>query len=332
MTSAPLRLATRSSPLARWQAEHVASLLREADDNRDGDDKRDGELVFVDTLGDRTQAIGTPLHQLGGQGVFVKEVQGAVIAGHAHAAVHSAKDLPSSPSLVPEGLTIAAIPPRGAVHDVLIGSTIAKLPDGAVVGTGSVRRRAQLAAIRPDLRFVELRGNVGTRIEKLRTEKLDAIVLAFVPLIRLDIFGSVLADHRLELLTTDVMLPMVGQGALAVECRSDDAESITALTRIDDRSARRRLTAERAFLAELGGGCDLPVACLATEEDDALVVEGLVASDDGTRIVRRSLEMSLVGSDDDDEHDVLDAARALGSALAKAVLSDGGSALLDVRG
>jgi hydroxymethylbilane synthase len=318
-----VRLATRSSPLARWQADHVAAALR------DGGAVADAPCVFVDTLGDRTQSLNTPLHQLGGQGVFVKEVQRAVTAGEADAAVHSAKDLPS---LTPDGLTIAAFPARGAVHDVLIGSTLAALPDGARVGTGSVRRRAQLAAIRPDLRFEELRGNIGTRIDKLTSEGLDAIVLAFVPLIRLDLFGPLLARHGVQLLDTDTMLPMVGQGALAVECRADDAATASALASIDDRSTRRRLVAERAFLAELGSGCDLPVACLATEDGDDLVVDGLVAAPDGSRIVRRSLEMTIGASvDPADDPEVNEAAARLGRALASAVLAEGGRELLDGR-
>lgn len=267
-----LRAATRSSPLARWQTSHVTQLLAEF---------APVDPVFVDTLGDRTQKLGTPLHQIGGQGVFVKEVQAAVLEGRADFAVHSAKDLPSSQA---PGLVLAAFPERGDVRDALIGSTLEALPHGGVVATGSVRRRAQLAARRPDLRFAELRGNVGSRLD--RASEFDAIVLAAVPLSRLGV-----ADRATEILDPSVMLPMIAQGALAVECREDDAELIELLSAIDHADTRLRVSAERAFLAELGSGCDLPVAALATlapSATDAIAVrlDGLVAALDGSAIIR----------------------------------------------
>lgn len=299
MSSRALRAATRSSPLARWQTTHVTALLTSLAGV-------EVDPLFVDTLGDRTQALGTPLHQLGGQGVFVKEVQAAVLDGRAEIAVHSAKDLPSTTA---PGLVLSAVPERGEVRDVLIGSSLADLREGAVVGTGSVRRRAQLRAIRPDLQFVELRGNIGTRLEK--GAALDAIVLAAVPLARLGIE----LDRPYEVLGTDVMLPMVAQGALAVECRSEDHDTMAALAAIDHAVSHRAVTAERAFLARLGSGCDLPVASLATvRPDGTLHVEGLVAAPDGSRIIRHS----TVGDDP----------VAVGTALAEAVLADGAEALL----
>lgn len=320
--------ATRSSPLARWQTTHVTALLGKAL----GSESVESPVVspvFVETLGDRTQALGTPLHQIGGQGVFVKEVQAAVLRGDADFAVHSAKDLPSAAT---PGLVLAAFPERGLVSDVLIGSRFADLRQGAVIGTGSVRRRAQLAAARPDLEFAELRGNVGRRIE--RAGEFDAIVLAQVPLLRLGLTPDVV-----DVLSNDIMLPMVGQGALAVECREDDEEVIRALSLIDHSETRLRLLAERAFLGRLGTGCSLPVAALATVSGDGsanaghipseslasgsgepwvITLEGLVASLDGSTIVRSTVS----GTDP----------IAVGNELADLVLGAGGADLLAALG
>ena len=244
------------------------------------------ELVFVDTLGDRTQPLGTPLHQLGGQGVFVKEVQAAVLEGNADFAVHSAKDLPSTST---QGLTIAAMPVRGDPRDVLVGLPLIEIPQGGRVATGSVRRRAILAAVRPDLVFSELRGNISTRLEKARG--FDAIVMALAPLERLG-----LREHVAQILSPHLMLPMVGQGAIAIECRSDDELVSAALQLIDDPISHACVRAERAFLAELGGSCDLPVAALAVpyetigaETDDGppeLSLDALVAAADGSMVIR----------------------------------------------
>lgn len=299
MTSAiVLRAATRASPLARWQTDHVAALLAAVA-------HVSVETVLVETLGDRTQALGTPLHQLGGQGVFVKEVQAAVLDGRADIAVHSAKDLPSATA---DGLVIVAVPRRGDPHDAMIGSTLADLREGAVIATGSVRRRAQLAQVRPDLHFAELRGNIGTRLD--RAAQFDAIVLAAVPLHRLGFEGRIA-----EILPTDVMLPMVGQGALAVECRADDDNTIELVTRIDDRESHDRVDAERSFLSRIGGGCDLPVGALATRTSDGrLRLEGLIASLDGRVIVRDS--------------QLGDNPVELGAKVAANVLSRGGEELL----
>src|SRR4051794_28255411 len=196
--TAPIRVATRGSALARWQADRVVARLGVP-----------AELVIVTTTGDRDRT--SAIHAIGGNGVFVKEVQDAVRRGDADVAVHSAKDLPA---VTPDDLTIAAVPERADARDALVGSTLADLPAAGTVGTGSVRRRAQLAAIRPDLRFAELRGNVPTRVE--RAGDFDAVVLAVAALTRLG-----LDDRVAEVLATELMLPMVGQGALAVECRAD---------------------------------------------------------------------------------------------------------------
>ncbi len=237
-----LRLATRGSALARWQAERVASLLRAAHPGLEV------AMVVVTTTGD--QRTDVPLHELGGQGVFVKEVQQAVLDGRADLAVHSAKDLPSSPT---PGLRIAAVPERGDPCDALVGRPLDALDDGAVVATGSVRRRAQLARLRPDLRFTDLRGNIGRRLEKIPPG--GAIVMAVVALQRLGLDGRIA-----EALPVERMCPQVGQGALAVECREDDGRTAAMLAAIDDHRSHRAIAVERAFLAELGSGCSLPVA------------------------------------------------------------------------
>jgi hydroxymethylbilane synthase len=283
--------------LARWQAEHVAALLEDAHPGLRT------ELVEVDTAGDRDR--DTPLHELGGQGIFVKEVQAAVLDGRADAAVHSAKDLRS---IATPGLDIAAVPERGDPRDGLVGSTLDGLPTGATVGTGSVRRRAQLAALRPDLRFAELRGNMHTRLD--RVAELDAVVVAVAALERLDL------AHRLsERLDPGVVVPQVGQGALAVECRSDDEAAAALLMALDHTTSHTALVAERAWLAQLGSGCDLPVGAHATVEADGVIrLAGLIATVDG-RIVLR-------------DHAVGDDPVAVGQELAERQLEHGGRRLL----
>ncbi len=258
-----IRAATRGSPLARWQAQHVADLLTAA-----GADAVD--LVIVETTGDLDRT--TPLEQLGGQGVFVKEVQAAVLDGRADVAVHSAKDLPAA---TPEGLVLAAVPGRGDPRDALVGARWADLPEGATVATGSIRRRAHLAHRRPDLRFAGLRGNIATRLAK--AVEFDAVVVAMAALDRLG-----LASDVVDPLDPDVLLPQVGQGALALECRTDDDATLELLARIEDPDARRAVDAERGFLAELGAGCDLPIAAHATvRPDGAVELTAALSSSDG---------------------------------------------------
>jgi hydroxymethylbilane synthase len=288
-----LRVATRGSELARWQAGRVATLLG-----------ADAEIVIVSTTGD--QRTDVPIHEMGGTGVFVKEVQQAVLEGRADLAVHSAKDLPASDT--PDGLVLAAIPERVDPRDALVGAPLAALPAGARVATGSVRRRAQLAALRPDLTFAELRGNVPTRIA--RASEFDAVVVAAAALARLG-----LDDRVAEYLEPSVMLPQVAQGALAVECRRDDDETRTRVAAIDDIAAHTAVDAERAYLAELGGGCDLPCGALAHLDDDDIVVEGLLASPDGHVVLRASTR----------DHDGVRAGRAVATEL----LTHGGRALLE---
>jgi len=289
----PLRVATRGSELARWQAERVATLLG-----------GDVELVIVSTTGDARRDV--PIHAMGGTGVFVKEVQHAVLDGRADVAVHSAKDLPASPG--EGGIVLVAVPERADPRDALVGGRLDALVPGARVATGSVRRRAQLAALRPDLTFAELRGNIATRLE--RAAGFDAIVMAVAALERL---GR--RDRADEVLDPKVMLPQVGQGALAVECRTDDEQTRERLAAIDDTRAHAAVGAERAFLSRLGGGCDLPCAAHATIEGGEIVVDALLASLDG-RVVLRGHGRSA-------------SPVAAGEAAADDVLDHGGLALLD---
>jgi hydroxymethylbilane synthase len=304
---ATLRAATRGSTLARAQTSAVADLLAAAGGGAEV------EAVVVDTVGDKRQDV--PIWEVGGQGVFVKEVQAAVLDGRADIAVHSAKDLPSKAT---EGLVIAAVPLRGDPRDALVGGTLANLPTGARIGTGSVRRRAQLAWLRPDLTFAGLRGNMETRLAK--ASGFDAIVVAAAALQRLGRSAEIS-----EVLDPEWMVPQVGQGALAVECRADDHATRDLLAAIDDGRSRLAVEAERAFLREVGGSCDLPVGAYAVVgplvggEGGTIRLEGLIAAGDG-RIVLRQRD------DGDDPEE-------LGRRVARHLLDDaGGKQLLDVSG
>ncbi|MDQ1490495.1 MAG: hydroxymethylbilane synthase [Actinomycetota bacterium] len=261
---AGLRIATRGSRLALWQAERVAGLLG-----------GDVELVVVSTTGD--QRADVPIWTIGGTGVFVKEVQQAVLEGRADLAVHSAKDLPSETAA---GLVLAAVPERADPRDALVGARLDDIPAGGRIGTGSVRRQAQLAALRPDLRFESLRGNIETRVDK--AADLDAVVVALAALERLG-----LAAKAAEVLEPARMLPQVAQGALAVECRAGDDATAARLAALDHPAARRAVEAERAFLRRLGGGCDLPCGALAEARGDGTVaIEVLLATLDGKAVLR----------------------------------------------
>ncbi len=257
-----LRAATRGSALARWQTDHVGELLAAATN-------RGVSPVVLSTAGDRDTS--TPLHVIGGKGVFVKEIQAAVLDGRADIAVHSAKDLPAE---TPLGLTLACVPTRADARDVLVGCSLGELVPGAVIGTGSVRRRAQLDALRPDLRFAELRGNIDTRLGKIG--EFDAIVMAAAALDRLGRTPEVV-----DRLDVDVMIPQVGQGALAVECRVDDTATIALLASIEDPVARVEFDAERAFLSELGGDCDLPAGAHARVVDDGVEMRAFLSNGAG---------------------------------------------------
>lgn len=263
-----LRLATRRSQLAVWQAEHVAGLLRRAHPGVEV------ELVTMTTEGDRR--LDVPLSTIGGKGVFATEVQAALFDGRADLAVHSAKDLPA---VTGDGLILAAVPERGDPRDALVGARLDELAPGAVVATGSARRRAQLAHLRPDLTFAELRGNMATRLAK--ADEFDAIVVAAVAFERLG-----LAEHLSHVLDVDRFVPQVAQAALAVECRADDDATAALLGAIEHTPSRRRVDAERAFLAELGGDCTLPAGAHAVLADDGvLTLRAVLASDVGGSIL-----------------------------------------------
>ena len=270
MTTAPLRLGTRGSKLALWQANHVADRLRPVIA------PRPVELVVIETHGDRVQ--DRPLSQLGEFGVFTKAIQNALLDGQIDVAVHSLKDLPT---IVFPGLSLAAVPPRGPSGDVFVSykyRRFADLPERATVATSSLRRRAQLLNERPDLKLVDMRGNVETRLRKLRDEDLDGLVLAEAGLVRLG-----LRDAITEVLDPRWMLPAVGQGAIGLECRSDDAETIHLVEAVSDPSTWSAVLAERAMLLALGGGCLVPIGGHGRVEDGVLTLRGTVLSPDGKR-------------------------------------------------
>jgi hydroxymethylbilane synthase len=293
-----LRIATRSSALARWQANEVAARLRA------NFPEESIELLAVETTGDRRHDI--PISEIGGQGVFVKEVQAAVLDGRADMAVHSAKDLPSS---LTDGLCFAAFPERADPRDALVGRRLEALAEGATVATGSARRRAQLAALRPDLHFESLRGNISTRLAKVPAG--GAVVVAAAALDRLG-----LGSRAAQIFSTDELVPQVAQGALVVECRVEDQQTGAMLGMLDDAEVRLTVEAERAFLARLGTGCDLPIGAYATRQAGSMVIDGLIASLDGTEVIR-------------DRHVVsFSAGAAGGAALATSLLDAGGARLI----
>ncbi len=264
-----LRLATRSSPLALWQAGAVSRLLCEAHP------QLVTETVPIHTEGDHLAEAS--LADIGGRGVFVGALQAAVLDGRADAAVHSAKDLPS---VTPAGLCIAAVPRRSEARDALVGCRLADLPSAGRVATGSARRRVQLAERRPDLRFVDLRGNIDTRLAK--STAFDAVVMALAALERLGRRPGVL-----EPLEVEVMVPQAGQGALAVECRSNDHQVRELLAKIEDSLTRRCVDAERAFLAALGGDCMTPAAAHASPAGEQIQLQGMLEPAKG-ELLRRA--------------------------------------------
>ncbi len=300
-TTRPLRLGTRASPLARWQADWVSEQLAQR-----------GflvELVLLSTRGDREQ--GGPIGAMGGQGVFTKELQRALLADEVDLAVHSLKDLPTDKV---EGLTLAAVPPRGPVGDVLVSRNVhswEELPQGAVIGTGSSRRRTQLWHARPDLRMEDVRGNVDTRLRKLTEGHYDALILAEAGLERLG-----LANEITQVLPKTLMLPAVGQGALGIEARIDDAGACSALAQLDDPQTHAAVSAERSLLATMRGGCLAPIGAYGRFELGRLMLSGVVLSADGLRRLFAEAEGSL--------HD----AETLGRSVADDLLAQGGAELI----
>lgn len=300
-----LIFATRPSALARWQTRWVIDALQNRHPTLICEEK------VITTQGDRV--LDKPLPEIGGKGVFTQELENELLRGAVHCAVHSLKDLPVENSA---GLTVGCIPPRAEVRDVLIsraGFTLATLPKNAVVGTSSLRRAAQLMAARPDLRIESLRGNVDTRLRKALEGQYDAILLAGAGVIRLG-----LDVHVTEWLSLDVMLPAPGQGALAVQCRQDDEATLQVLSIIEDDPTRKAVTAERAFLQGLGGGCAVPVAAYAeavgSGHTSGIRLTGLVSAVDG------SLGIKVNGEGKD--------ALQLGNELAQKAISQGANEIL----
>ena len=298
-----LKIATRQSPLALWQAEHIRARLEAMHADLTV------ELVTFVTQGDKI--LDTPLAKIGGKGLFVKELEAALMDGRADLAVHSMKDVPMA---LPEGLSLAVICEREDPLDAFVSNhyaSFADLPQGAKVGTSSLRRKCQILKARPDLEIIDLRGNVGTRLSKLDDGQYDAIILASAGLKRLG-----LADRIRHCLAPVLSLPAVGQGALGLECRADDVELLKIIQPLQHEETSICVRAERAFNAYLEGGCQVPIAGYATLANDQLSIEGRVGSVDGKTL----LKQRLIGTSEDAEQ--------LGEQLAQCLLEQGAGELL----
>jgi hydroxymethylbilane synthase len=299
----PLRIGTRGSALALWQARSIAQALLAAT-------RVQPEIIIIKTSGDKFQKLS--FSQIGTKGVFIKELEDALLDERIDLAVHSMKDVPTE---MPEGLTIAAIGKREDVRDALLsanGATLASLPHSARVGTSSLRRQSQLLHARRDLRMLELRGNVDTRIEKLKRGDYDAIVLAKAGLDRLG-----LSENISEVLPHDVCLPAAGQGAIGIEARTADAQTRNILAKLEDADTRSAVTAERAALAGLGGGCQVPIGAWGRIEHGMLALDIVVLSPDGTQRLWKN------------DSGTPAEAEAIGNRVAGKLRDAGASALLD---
>ena len=298
-----LRIGTRGSALALWQAEWVKSQLLA------GQQELMVELVVIKTTGDKI--LDVPLAMVGGKGLFVKEIEEALLDGRADLAVHSVKDMPAE---LPQGLHLAAMPPREDPRDALIsknGADLDKLPHGARVGTSSLRRAAQLLHLRPDLHIETLRGNVDTRLRKLKTEGLDAIVLAAAGLKRMEL-SRVISEY----LEPERILPAVGQGALGIETRVADVFTNEIVASLIHQQTVITVRAERAFLKRLEGGCQVPIGAYATTEDETLILTGIVADLKGVRLIRKEMRGDIRQPE------------VVGESLAEMVLESGGREIL----
>ncbi|WP_044100221.1 hydroxymethylbilane synthase [Acinetobacter pittii] len=298
-----LKIATRQSPLALWQAEHIRARLEELHPDLTV------ELVKFVTQGDKI--LDTPLAKIGGKGLFVKELEAALLDGRADLAVHSMKDVPMA---LPEGLTLAVICEREDPLDAFVSNQFEKfadLPQGAKVGTSSLRRKSQILKQRPDLQIIDLRGNVGTRLAKLDEGQYDAIILASAGLKRLG-----LSERIRHCLTPDISLPAVGQGALGLECRAADQDVLTLIQPLLHPETDVCVRAERAFNAYLEGGCQVPIAGYATLQNGKIHIEGRVGSPDGQTLLRAELT------------DEANNAQQLGENLARNLLDQGAGELL----
>ncbi|WP_372882561.1 hydroxymethylbilane synthase [Psychromonas sp.] len=303
MTAQKIRIATRHSPLAMWQANFVkAELLKHHPDLT-------VELLAMKTKGDKL--LDTPLAKVGGKGLFVKELEVAMLEGRADIAVHSMKDVPVD---FPQGLGLMVICEREDPRDAFVSNhyqNIDQLPQGAVVGTCSLRRQCQLRELRPDLKVKDLRGNVNTRLGKLDAGEYDAIILAAAGLIRLQMESRIAS-----FIAPEVSLPAVGQGAVGIECRVDDAQTIALLKPLEDAQTRFRVTAERAMNLALQGGCQVPIGSFALLENEQIFLRGLVGSVDGKKIIRKQ----ITGHQND--------AQQLGLQLAEQLLASGAKEIL----
>lgn len=299
----PFRIGTRGSLLALWQANFIKDLLAASAP------ELYPEIQIINTTGDRN--LESPLSEIGGKGVFVKEIEEALLTDEADIAVHSMKDLPA---VLPEGLVIGAVAPRHDPRDALLSNdnlTLGDLRAGMRAGTGSLRRGAQLLSLVPGLKIVPIRGNVDTRIRKLREgEEYDAILLAAAGLGRMGLLGE-----ASDIIPADVMIPAPGQGIIAIECREGDAETRDVISRINHVRTWTVGTAERAFLRRLGGDCNIPAGCHAMLDGDRMRVTGILASPDGVTVIRETTE----GDAGD--------AEPLGLGLAELILSKGGDRL-----
>ena len=303
MSIREIRIATRKSALALWQAEYVKACLEQA---------HPGLLVSLVPMVSRgDKLLDAPLAKIGGKGLFVKELETALLENEADIAVHSMKDVPMD---FPEGLGLFCICEREDPRDAFVSNTFAsldELPAGSVVGTSSLRRQAQLLALRPDLKIHFLRGNVNTRLAKLDAGEYDAIILAAAGLIRLGFGARIRASISVE-----ASLPAGGQGAVGIECRSADAEIHALLAPLHHRETALRVTAERALNKHLNGGCQVPIACYALLQDEQLWLRGLVGQPDGGLLLRAEGRAPAVD------------AEALGVQVAEALLAQGASAIL----
>jgi len=303
--TADVKIGTRGSPLALWQANWVAAQLK-----RRRSSSLNVAIVVIKTRGDKIQDV--PLARIGGKGLFVKEIEQALLDGRIDLAVHSMKDMPAE---IPAGLCIAAVPRRDVAHDVLIsrsGRPLEELPHGACIGTSSLRRGAQLRHLRRDLMIHPLRGNVGTRLKKLESGNVDAIILAAAGLRRMGF--EKMATQQLP---TAVMLPAAGQGALCIEARRSDADIAALLAPLEDPLTRRVVGSERAFLNRLGGSCQVPIAAFGRMENGSLLhLVGLVADIDGSLLIKDRLTGPAVDGE------------ALGVELAERLLMRGADKIL----
>jgi hydroxymethylbilane synthase len=300
----PIRIATRKSPLALWQAEHVRAQLQQAHPGLQV------ELLTMSTQGDKI--LDTPLAKIGGKGLFVKELERAMLDGEADIAVHSMKDVPVE---LPEGLHLPVILEREDPRDAFVANNFAsfdELPQGARLGTSSLRRQCQLRALRPDLQILDLRGNVNTRLKKLDDGDYDAIILATAGLVRLG-----MGDRITAVLPPETSLPAIGQGAIGIECRSQDPRIEELIAPLDHAVTHTCVAAERAMNSRLGGGCQVPIAGFAMFTGDTLQVRGLVGRTDGSEILRSE----FFGHAEE--------AANMGTALAEELLAQGADVILE---